>query len=59
MLEIGEPDDPAAAVRASHLIRDRVALEPEHPAPAPGEVEGGRASHPTDAGDDHVVPVGH
>ena len=31
VLEVGEPDDPAGTVGASHLVGDGEAFEPEHP----------------------------
>jgi hypothetical protein len=57
VLEVPEPDDPRDAVGRAELVRDVEALEPEHAPAAPREVVGGRASHPADADDDHVVPL--
>ncbi len=54
MLEIGEADDAVLAVRRAHVVGNVVAVESEHPLPAPRKLPACLRTHGADTGDDHI-----
>src|SRR5215208_1257095 len=55
VLGIRQADDPGLAVAGAPVVRGGESLQTEHALAAGGEVVGGRATHPAEARDDHVV----